>query len=143
MKYSLINSTINDLDFVVDCKCSNIFEYALDLNCYEMNKIRSYVISEIRKELNNFKLIECNEKVIGIVSVYNYQDGVMIDEIFIEEMYRNNGIGTDIIKKILKNNSKVYLWVYKDNVGAVKLYKKLQFVIKEENKDKYLMECVE
>ena len=66
----------------------------------------------------------------------------MLDEIYIEKDYRNKKIGTNIIKDILKNNDTVYLWVYKDNIKAIKLYKKLGFLIKEETDSRYYMEYI-
>lgn len=64
-----------------------------------------------------------------------------IDEKFVEEQYRNKGIGTSIIKDVVsKSNSNVYLWVYKDNIKAFNLYNKIGFNIKEETDSRYYME---
>ena len=69
------------------------------------------------------------------------ENGLLLDEIFIEKQYRNKGIGTSIIKGVVsKSNNNVYLWVYKDNIKAIKLYKKLGFLIKEETDSRYYME---
>ena len=139
MKYNIVDSTINDISSIVKYKCNNIFEYAADISEEEKNKIINYVFNDINKEYGNFKMIIVSNIIIGIVGVIDYEDGKMIDEIFIEEDFRNMGIGSDIIEKIVNETEKVYLWVYMDNVRAVKLYKKIGFVIIEENKDKYLM----
>ena len=47
-------------------------------------------------------------------------------------------LGFPAIKNILKNNI-VYLWVYKKNTKAIKLYKKLGFNIIEETDTRYYM----
>ena len=60
-------------------------------------------------------------------------------EIYLEEEYRNKGIGTKIIMDILNNNDVVYLWVYKDNKKALSLYKKLGFNVLEETETRYYM----
>ena len=57
----------------------------------------------------------CNKNKVGCLLVTKKDDGVILDEIYLEEEYRNKGIGTEIIKNILKNNFIVYLWVYKKN----------------------------
>ena len=46
-------------------------------------------------------------------------------------------INKDIIDSV---NSNIYLWVYKDNVKAIKLYNKLGFRIKDETDSRYYME---
>ena len=70
------------------------------------------------------------------------QEGKLIDEIYIEKEFRNNGIGTDIIMKVVKknNNKNIYLWVYKENIKAVSLYKRLGFKIIDETESRYYME---
>lgn len=138
--YRLVNSTTCDISLIVDYKCNNIFEYDYDLELEDKNKIRTYVEKDILVEFSNFQMIIVDNKVVGTVGVIDYEDGKMIDEIFILEGYRNRGIGTDIITTILNTNDKVYLWVYKDNIRAVKLYKRLGFeIIEETDKRNFMM----
>ena len=67
--------------------------------------------------------------------------GLLLDEIFIDKEYRNKGIGSLIIQNyVLDNDYNIYLWVYKDNVKAFNLYKRLGFKIKEETDSRYYME---
>ena len=71
---------------------------------------------------------------------WTYQvNSKLLDEIYLEEEYRNKGIGTEIIKDILNNNDVVYLWVYKENEKAISLYKKLGFNVIEETESRYCM----
>ena len=66
-------------------------------------------------------------------------NGKLLDEIYLEEEYRNKGIGTKIIMDILNNNDVVYLWVYKENEKAISLYKKLGFNVIKETESRYYM----
>ena len=138
--YELVDSTSNDIQNIIDYKCDNIFMYDYDLNDEEKGRIRKYVENDILVELDNFKMIKVEDILVGTVGVIDYEDGKMIDEIFILEEYRNKGIGTDIINNILIKYNKVYLWVYIDNVRAVNLYKRLGFEVIEETDKRYLME---
>ena len=63
----------------------------------------------------------------------------MLDEIYVEQEYRNKGIGTDIIKNVINENDIIYLWVYKENVKAISLYKKLGFNVIDETDSRYYM----
>ena len=63
----------------------------------------------------------------------------MLDEIFLDDEYRNKGIGSSILSKILESNDIVYLWVYKENINAIRLYKKMGFNVKEETETRYYM----
>ncbi|MGE5455556.1 MAG: GNAT family N-acetyltransferase [Ignavibacteriales bacterium] len=57
---------------------------------------------------------------------------------YIENLYRNKGIGSNIINNIIKTNKLIYLWVYKDN-KAINLYKKYDFKIIDETDSRYFM----
>lgn len=139
MIYQLENATVDDSNLLIKYKLNNIFEYAKDLDQEEITKINNYVNSKISKQINNYKIIKSDNKIIGCLLVEKHLDGVILDEIFIEEEYRNNGIGTKIINDVLSNYCIVYLWVYKDNINAIKLYEKLGFLIIENTETRYFM----
>lgn len=139
MDYLLESASELEIDRLIKYKLNNIFNYAKNLEQDEIDKINNYVKNNIPKQLNDYKLIKIGEEIIGCLLVENYQDGVLLDEIYLEELYRDRGIGTHIIKEVLNNNEKVYLWVYKDNLKAFNLYKKLGFIIKEETESRFFM----
>ena len=141
MNYKLIKSSINDIDILIEYKKRTIFEYAKDLPEEEINKINNYVKINVPKLLNDYSNIIVDNKVIGCLLLTNKDDGVLLDEIYLEEEYRNKGIGTDIIKNVIKENDIIYLWVYKENIKAISLYKKLGFNIIDETESRYYMKC--
>lgn len=137
--YSLINSTKLDVKKLINYKLQTVLEYAENLSKKEIKQIEDYVNNAIFKQLSFYKLILFEDKKIGCLLVLNKEDGILLDEIYIEKEYRNKGIGTNIISNILKNNETVYLWVYKANIKAISLYKKLQFQIIDETETRYYM----
>ena len=139
MKYNLINATNKDTDYIKKSKLYNIFTYADDLPKDEVMRINNYVDEHIPVEITDYKIIMCNKNKVGCLLVAKKDDGVILDEIYLEEEYRNKEIGTDIIKNILKNNSIVYLWVYKKNIKAISLYKKMKFKIINKTENRYYM----
>ena len=139
MKYNLINATSKDTDYIKKSKLYNIFTYADDLPKDEIMRINNYVNEHIPVEIKDYKIIMCNKNKAGCLFIDKKDDDVILDEIYLEEEYRNKGIGTDIIKNILKNNSIVYLWVYKKNIKAISLYKKMKFKIIDETENRFYM----
>lgn len=139
MKYNLINATNKDTDYIKKSKLYNIFTYADDLPKDEVMRINNYVDEHIPVEITDYKIIMCNKNKVGCLLVVKKDDGVILDEIYLEEEYRNKGIGTDIIKNILKINPIVYLWVYKKNIKAISLYKKMKFKIINKTENRYYM----
>ena len=140
MEYKLVKSSNKDIDRLIEYKKRTIYEYAKNLSQKDIDKINNYVISEVPKLINDYSNIVVDNKKIGCLLLTPKDDGVLLDEIFIEEEYRNNGIGTSIIKNILKDNDIAYLWVYKENVKAISIYKKLGFKIIDETDSRYYMQ---
>ena len=136
MKYNLINATNKDTDYIKKSKLYNIFTYSDDLPKDEVMRINNYVDEHIPVEITDYKIIMCNKNKVECLLVAKKDDGVILDEIYLEEEYRNKGIGTEIIKNILKNNFIVYLWVYKKNIKAISLYKKMKFKIIDETENR-------
>ena len=139
MNYKLIKSSSKDIEKLIDYKKKTIFEYAKDLPEDEVNKINNYVKTNVPKLLNDYSNVIVDNKVIGCLLLTDKDDGILLDEIYIEQEYRNKGIGTDIIKNVINENDIIYLWVYKENVKAISLYKKLGFNVIDETDSRYYM----
>lgn len=139
MKYSLVDASIDYINYLKQAKSNIIYTYANNLTEEEKIKINNYIDTSIPKELKEYKIILFNNKAIGCLLIKKQDDGVLLDEIYLEESYRSLGIGTEIIKNILDINNIVYLWVYKENKKAVSLYKRLSFIIIDETESRYYM----
>ena len=141
VKYELENASINDVKRIKQYKLNTIFEYAKDLEENEIRKIHNYVNATIPNQIYEYKNIVLNDNIVGSVLLIEKEDYLLLDEIYIEEKYRNKGIGTSILKDIVSNTTNnIYLWVYKANIKAIKLYNKLGFRIKDETDNRYYME---
>ena len=139
MEYKLLTSSNKDINRLIEYKKRTIYEYAKDLSNEEIDKINKYVTSEVPKLINDYRNIIVDNKIVGCLLLTNKDDDKLLDEIYLEEDYRDKGIGTKIIKNILNNNDIVYLWVYKENVKAISLYKKLEFYVIKETESRYYM----
>ena len=171
MKYELIKSSKQDIDRLIEYKKATIFDHAKNLSNEEIDKINNYVTSEVPKSIYDYcniivdnKIAGCllttnkddgklldeiyleeeyrNNKIVGCLLLTEVDDGKLLDEIYLEEEYRNKGIGTNIIKNVISNNNIVYLWVYKNNIKAVELYKRLGFTIIDETETRYYMKHI-
>ncbi len=139
IKYSLVKATTDNIELLIKYKLLTILKYAKDLSKEELNKIKEYVNSSVAMEISNYQLVVVDEKIIGCILVSDYEDGKLLDEIYLEDRYRNKGIGSRLIKDVLRNNAIVYLWVYKDNKEAIDLYERLGFLFYEETETRYKM----
>ncbi len=108
--------------------------------------------NDFGKQKGDFCFVaEVDRKIVGAVWVHIMNDYGHIDDetpsfaISLYPEYRNRGIGTALMKTMLKElKEKGYkqtsLSVQKANY-AVKMYKNVGFEIAEENKEEYIMIC--
>ena len=137
--YKLVKASKKDIPRLIKYKKDIIYMYSKDLAEDERNKIDEYVITSVNEMFKDYYNIIIDDKIIGSILLKDMSQGKLIDEIYIEKEFRNNGIGTDIIRKMLENNRNIYLWVYKENSKAVLLYKRLGFIIVDETDSRYYM----
>ena len=140
--YTLKIANIKDISLLETWKLQTVLDYAGKLSIEEQEKIRNYVHNEVLEYLTFYELIEVSSNIVGCVLVRPYQDGYLLDEIYLEKEYRNLGIGSSILKDKTMQFSPLYLWVYKDNKKAISLYKRIGFLVKEETATRYFMEFV-
>lgn len=140
--YKIKNAENNDVDLLLDMKLDIIFnsEEIVDLDRNEMEKLVNYSEEEIRDNLQNYKLVFEDNVLVAMYAVIDYDNGKLIDTIYVKQDFRNNGIGTKILNKIIKTNyQSLYLWVYKSNKSAINLYRKIGFSKIEETETRFLM----
>lgn len=140
--YKLVKVSKKDIPRLIQYKKDIIYRYSKDLAKDERNKIDEYIITSVNETIKDYNNIIIDDKIIGSVCIKDLENAKLLDEIYLEKEFRNNGIGTDIIMKVVKksNNKNIYLWVYKENIKAVSLYKRLGFKIIDETEFRYYME---
>lgn len=140
VNYQLEPAGNSDVERIRKYKLASILDYAGDLNQAELDRINRYVDEQLSKQLDCYQNIVCGGVVVGSVLARQIDDGLLLDEIFIEKKYRGRGIGSSVIKNILScSNDSVFLWVYKTNVDAIRLYRNLGFVVVDETNARYYM----
>lgn len=91
-------------------------------------------------EGNNLLIIDANKFMVAVtICDTNKRKCIKIEEILVNEEYRNEGIGSDILKTYMNTakefNVAVGLWCEKDNKKGYEFYKKIGFKHIETTKD--------
>ena len=105
--YKLVKASKKDIPRLIKYKKDIIYMYSKDLVEDERNKIDEYVITSANEMFEDYYNIIIDDKIIGSILLKDMPQGKLIDEIYIEKEFRNNGIGTDIIRKMLENNRNI------------------------------------
>jgi diamine N-acetyltransferase len=134
---------INKLYWQSDC-----FHYNNEPYIYEKTnegcRTKEYIESLLNEEINIFIVLEKGMEIIGFLFAYEETKGylpfhkkrkyIVIDNIVIDENYRNNGYGEKLLNHIIEyakngNYNDIVLNVYRFNETAIKLYEKKGFKI--------------
>lgn len=83
-----------------------------------------------------------NDKIIGLIHINDIYDRYEINNIYVLDEYRKKGIASQLMDSIIKLGKdngiiNITLEVKKDNISAIKLYKKYGFVEKAIRKNYY------
>ena len=82
--YKLVKAAKKDIPRLIKYKKDIIYMYSKGLSGDERNKIDEYVTSSVSEQFKD-------NKIIGSILVKYIQKGKLIDEIYIEKEFRNNG----------------------------------------------------
>ena len=88
-----------------------------------------------------------NDAIVAFLSIevhHEDEEYIYLDDLSVTRAYRNKGIGTSLIKRAEEYAKKIGIYniclhVEKTNVSAFSLYKRLGYIIKEEQGSRYLM----
>ncbi len=86
-------------------------------------------------------IILAGEEPVGWVQVQETSEAVFVHHLYIAAEHQRRGVGTRMLKKILKDarlrGKPVHLWVIRNNPRARQLYQRLGFTIVDEDKVKF------
>lgn len=131
LDYKVVDAKEKDVDILTSIKLVTMIDDEMDkvLSYAEKTKIRKSVDKNIERTCELYKVIYVDNKIAGAYLVLPYEDGYIIDEIYLFEEYRNNGIGTRVIQEIIDEYKTIYIWVYKNNKNALRLFEKIGFML--------------
>lgn len=116
----------------------------LERTCFSTPWSKDLLASEIYNNNSNFLVaVDESNRVLGYVGLKFIMDEGYITNIAVFPQYRNNGVASELLKKIIefgyaKNLKFISLEVRKSNVYAISIYKNLGFALMGERKNFYI-----
>ncbi len=134
MEYVCQKATKKDIDIITSIKIVTMIDEVMDkkLSHSERTKIEEAIKSDIKDNYDKYSILYVNRIRAGVFVTVPYKNGIMIDEIYIFDGYRDKGIATSIIESVIKDNYFTYIWLYSNNKDFLRLLKKIGFVKMDE-----------
>ena len=135
------------------CQNNYVYEW-FEQRILSLDEIRNKYKNKLKEGKQSLFIIQCNNKDIGLLQLYKFENDINLKELeqynniyeydlFIgEEDYLSKGIGHKIINLINKeiyskyNADAIILRPFKRNIRAINCYKKCNFILINEYKDK-------
>ena len=134
-------STEADADFVNNLTRVAMGKY-VEATWHTTHERESYYLSNLFDQKNT-RIIQYGAVNIGRVSVIEFSDHILFEEIHLLPDYQRRGIGTLLLQELLAHAKKkqlpVRLMVLQVN-PARQLYERLGFSIYDEDRERYYME---
>ena len=132
--------TDDDYEFVYNLKKDVYYDYIIKYyGAYDEEEQRKRFDQRINDIKENTYIINYRKIRVGFYTLTEYEDYVELENICIMRQFQGLGLGTKVLKDIIKNNGKeIRLQYFKDN-PVHKLYEKLGFDIDGENENHYTM----
>jgi len=142
MDYRLKDACIEDKAFIYQTKCASIKKYVEAIWDWDETTQLKYFEEDFI--LPNFKVVWLDDKAIGYLETHENNELINITEIHIIPDAQGKGIGSRIISGVVleakERGKKVTLGCFKENDGAVRIYKRLGFQIVGETETHFVLE---
>jgi len=99
-----------------------------DVASIPYEKVLAWVRKKIIDKIGQYTRVLKDGKIVGYYRLHEEEDAWELDDLYVLEQYRGRGIGSAVLAKCLKDaGGPVFLYVFKRNVGAVRLYERMGF----------------
>lgn len=101
-----------------------------DISAIDYDKVLSWMERKITAQIENYTCVWLDDEKCAYFCLS--EDGEL-DDLYVLPPFRGKGIGTAILKRCIDlSKAPLWLYVFKRNVGAIKLYQRFGFECREE-----------
>lgn len=113
-----------------------------DVDSIDYDKVLQWVRRKIETQIGEYQRVLMDGSLAGYVHFHPDGERMELDDLYILSEYRGMGIGTAVVEKCCAETEKpVYLYVFRRNTGAVRLYQRLGFeIVQEVGSSRYIMQ---
>lgn len=100
-----------------------------DVDSIDYEKVLQWVGQKIENEIDSYTRICSRGETVGYYRLHEENGETELDDFYVLPPFRGKGIGTAVLKKcICETKTPMFLYVFKNNVGAIRLYERMGFV---------------
>lgn len=134
-------ATFEDTDSIFLANKKLIDDYE-NISQIDYEKVLDWVHKKIQTNIDEYTILMHRDDIAGFFRLSVRPDVNELDDLYLFEQYRNQGLGTYLIRRCIEQSDKnLILYVFIKNQAAIKLYQRLGFkIIQNIKNSRYLME---
>ena len=132
MELTFAPASVQDADSIFALSKQLIDDYEA-LESIDYDRVMTWVRRKIDTHISEYRCVYLEGQKAGYFRFHPDEDRMELDDLYILPAFRNQGIGTAIIRKCcMGTHLPVMLYVFTRNTGALALYRRLGFRVTRE-----------
>lgn len=125
----------SDIDALFELSKTLIDRYE-DLSSIDLDEVLPWVRRKLLKKLPEYRAVYLNDEKVGFFRLFESDGNVLeLDDLYVLSPHQGQGIGSEIIRYCISESNKhekpLTLYVFTKNTGAIRLYERFGFRIRE------------
>ena len=103
-----------------------------DFSTIDKEEVFAWLRRKTEKRIGEYTRILCDGVTAGWIRACDHGEKLELDDLYVLPPFQNRGIGTSVLKKYLAECEKpIFFYVFSHNTGAIRLYERLGFRMRE------------
>ncbi len=129
---TFVPASPEDADLIF-AQCKELVLRFEDPKEVELDYVLQWLQKKIRNHISQYTCVLCGDEKVAFFSLAEGENGMELDDLYVLEPYRNQGIGSQILAHCFEStNRSIYLYVFTANDGAIRFYLRRGFVITQQ-----------
>lgn len=113
-----------------------------DMESIDYERVMQWIRQKLQQHIREYTCVVAEGVPVAYFHFYPVGEKMELDDLYVMPAFRNRGIGTGILEKCRRETAlPIFLYVFAENRGAVKLYERMGFRVAEKvGKTRLVME---
>ena len=132
LKLSYEPASFEDIP-VIFAMAKDLIDSYEDTATIEYDKVIGWVLNKVSQNITDYQCVVMDGVKTGYFRLSPEDGQIELDDLYILPEYRGRGIGTSVLERcISETQTPLFLYVFKRNQGAIRLYRRMGFYVSEE-----------
>ncbi len=130
MELTYEQATAQDIPLLYRFNADLITGYE-DPTAIDFEKVLSWVHRKLSSQIQSYTRILMGDSLVGYYRLVPCEGGLELDDFYILPSFRDQGIGSQVLRRCCSSGKSIMLYVFSENTRAIALYERFGFSVTE------------